>query len=222
MTRIITAIALLCLTLCAHSQAVTTPKYNEFYWQRATLFDVLPVNSSNIVMLGNSLTNGGEWHELFDDHRVVNRGITGDIVQGVKERLQPIVDGKPAKIFLIIGANDVSHDLTADSIAAATVDLVQYIRQATPGTKLYVESMLPINNTFGRYKRMAGKEQVIRDINALIKEPVQQAGAVWIDIYDRFADTNGNLRAELTNDGLHLTGAGYLLWRDILLPYVKE
>lgn len=204
------------------AQAVTTPKYNEFYYQRASLFDVLPVDSTAIVMFGNSLTNGAEWHELFDNPRVVNRGITGDIVQGLKDRRGPILNGHPDKIFLIIGTNDVSHHLTADSIATAIVDLVRTIRTESPDTRLYVESILPINNTFGRYKNMKDKEPVIAEINRLIAPQVVALGAKWLDITPLFVDEDGNLRRDLTNDGLHLLGRGYLIWRDFLLPYINE
>lgn len=210
------------ISFISQAQAVTTPKYNEFYYQRASLFDVLPVDSTTIVMLGNSLTNGGEWHELFRNPNVVNRGITGDIVQGVKERLAPVTSGHPAKIFLVIGANDISHHLTADSIAGAIVDLVSTIRQQTPGTRLYVESILPINNSFGRYKNMAGKEPVVAEINRLIEPRVKELGATWLNITPLFVDDEGNLRKDYTNDGLHLLGPGYLAWRDFLLPYINE
>ncbi|MDE6073625.1 MAG: sialate O-acetylesterase, partial [Muribaculaceae bacterium] len=127
-------------------------KYNELYYQRASLFDVLPVNNDDIVFLGNSLTHGCEWHELFDMPNIKNRGINGDIVEGIMDRIEPVVDGHPKKIFLLIGVNDVSHNLTADSIATAIGGLIDYIRLKTPETKLYVQSLLPINNSFGRYK----------------------------------------------------------------------
>ena len=216
------ALAAATMGLTAAAQAVTTPKYNEFYYQRASLFDVLPVDSTNIVMFGNSLTNGCEWHELFNDQRVINRGITGDIVQGLQDRLEPVINGKPAKIFLLIGANDVSHHLTADSIAGAITDLVARIRRESPDTKLYVESILPINQSFHRYKNMDGKEPIIREINSLIAPRVTELGATWLDVTPIFADEEGNLKKEFTNDGLHLLGPGYLAWREFLLPYIKE
>lgn len=197
-------------------------KYQERWGQKATVFNTLGVDSTNIVMLGNSLTDFNEWQEMLDNPNIVNRGIAGDIVQGVADRLDCVVDGKPAKIFLMSGVNDVSHHLTADSIATAIVNLVKTIRQRTPGTKLYVESLLPINNTFGRYKNLKDKEQVIRDINALLKPQVEAAGAVWIDLYPHFCDENGNLKAEWTNDGLHVLGNGYLVWAELLRPYIEE
>ncbi|MEE0978920.1 MAG: GDSL-type esterase/lipase family protein, partial [Muribaculaceae bacterium] len=130
--------------------------------------------------------------------------------------------GKPAKIFLLCGVNDVSHNLTADSIASALGNLIDLIRTETPTTRLYVQSLLPINNSFGRYKAVKDKEQVIRDINKLLEPMAEEKGFTWINSHPAFVDADGNLDARFTNDGLHLMGNGYLHWRDILRPYVME
>ncbi|MGM9846036.1 MAG: GDSL-type esterase/lipase family protein [Muribaculaceae bacterium] len=208
------ALAALCDAGSAHAQ--------ELYGQRSSLFAMLKCDSTSIVMLGNSLTHGCEWHELFDNPHILNRGINGDTAQGILDRLDPIVAGKPAKIFLLTGVNDVSHDLSADSVVTAICKVIDTIRQASPDTRLYVQSLLPINNAFGRYKRLAGKEQTIRDINALLEPKVSAAGATWINLYPAFCDAEGNLRSDLTNDGLHLLAPGYAIWHDILLPYITE
>lgn len=211
-----------CLLPALAAEAQEKKKYGEFYYQRASLFDALGVDSTKIVFLGNSLTNGCEWHELLGMPNVVNRGISSDIVEGIEERLNCVTDGHPAKIFLLVGVNDVSHDLTADSIATAINNLVDHIRTATPSTRLYVQSLLPFNNSFGRYKRLTGKEQVVRDINSILRKSVPAKGATFVDLYPSFADKDGNLRREFTNDGLHLLAPGYIAWRDAILPYVKE
>lgn len=220
---LIIATAALMAAFAAFAQdAVAKPKYTELYYQRASLFDALGVDSTDIVFLGNSLTHGCEWHELLDMPNVLNRGINGDIVEGVGDRINSVVNGHPAKIFLMIGANDVSHDLSADSIVTAVTKLIDYITEATPSTRLYIQSMLPINNSFGRYRLMKGKEQVIRDINAALEPEVRRRGLTWVNLHPAFCDADGNLRAEFTNDGLHLLAPGYFTWRDIVLPYVKE
>lgn len=197
-------------------------QHNELYYQRASLFNELGTDSTSIVFFGNSLTHGCEWHELLRNPNVLNRGINGDIVQGLDERLEGVVKGHPAKIFLLVGANDVSHDLTADSIATAVENLVARIQTESPTTKIYLQSLLPINNSFGRYRKLAGKEQVIRDINARLQPMAERRGITWINLHSAFCDSQGNLRADLTNDGLHLLAPGYLIWREIVLPYVNE
>lgn len=202
--------------------SIAAEDFSELYYQRASLFDALGVDSTSIVMLGNSLTHGCEWHELFDNHKVLNRGINGDIAEGINLRLDGILRGKPAKIFLLCGVNDVSHNLSADSISQATEMIIQRIIEESPETQVYLQSLLPINNSFNRYKRLAGKEQVIRNINKLNQAMARRYGITWIDLYDSFADENGNLRSDLTNDGLHLLAPGYIIWKEILLPYIDE
>ena len=210
------------LMLCAAGRTAEGADFGELYNQRASLFDTLGTSPSSIVMLGNSLTHGCEWHELLGNPNVVNRGINGDIAEGIDLRLDGILRGRPAKIFLLCGVNDVSHDLSADSIASAVEAIVGRIQRESPTTKVYLQSLLPINNSFGRYKRIFGKEQTIRDINALLEAYAAKNDITWINLYPAFADEKGNLRSDLTNDGLHLLGPGYIIWREILLPYINE
>lgn len=198
-------------------------EYNEFFYQRSSHFEMLPVGSDDIVFLGDSQTNGCEWHELLDNPNVKNRGISSDVIQGFADRVQPIIDGRPAKLFILGGVNDISHDLTPDSIATAMRNLIVKVRKGAPSTKIYLQSLLPIDNSFRRYKAMTGKESVIVETNKLLKKVAEETGATWIDLYSRMVDpATGNMRKGLTNDGLHLLGAGYAVWRDAVLPYVEE
>lgn len=220
--RKIFLLLLLTLVLLPMSAQKKPEKYTELYYQRASLFDQLPIDSTDIVFLGNSLTHGCEWHELFGMPNIKNRGINGDIVEGLRLRIDPIIKGQPAKLFILTGVNDVSHNLTADSIAGALGNLIDIVRAGSPRTKVYVQSLLPINNSFGRYKAIKGKEQVVRDINHLLEPMVKEKGCTWINSYPIFVDADGNLDARFTNDGLHLMGNGYLHWRDFLRSYVLE
>ena len=197
-------------------------KYGTYYDQRATLFEHLPVISSDIIFLGNSLTDGCEWGELFGNPHIKNRGISGDVVMGIYDRITPILKGKPAKIFLMSGINDVSHDLTADSVVVMLRKLVIKIKTDSPKTKLYLQSLLPVNDEFTRFPKVHNKTQVIIDINKGIKLLAKEKGCTYIDLYSRLiAPGTQNLDKKYTNDGLHLLGPGYLIWKEVLKPYVK-
>lgn len=196
--------------------------YNLFYYQRATLFEKLPVDSDDIIFLGNSITNGCEWHELLDNPNVKNRGISSDVAMGVYDRLEPIVQGKPAKIFLMIGINDVSHDLSTDSIVGNIAQIVRKIRHDSPATQLYIQSMLPINNSFGQYRKLAGKEPQIVEINQWLEQLAAAEQCTYIDLYSHLtAPGSTDLNPAYTNDGLHLLGDAYLVWKEVLQPYLK-
>lgn len=196
-------------------------KYNEFYFQRATLFAELPIKGSDIVFFGNSLTNGCEWHELFGKANIKNRGISSDVIQGLYDRCEPIIAGHPKKLFIMSGVNDISHNLTADSVARAMEKLIAHIKAGSPKTKIYLQSLLPINNDMKRYKAMIGKEQVVIDTNKLLREVARRQGITWIDLYSVFVDESGKMPLRYSNDGLHLLGPGYMLWRDTIAKYVR-
>lgn len=214
--RLIASVMLLAGVLCASAEEPAP-----IYGQRSTLFADLAVDSTSVVFLGNSLTHGCEWHELLKMPNALNRGISGDTCEDIDKRLAPVLAGKPAKIFLMAGTNDVSHDLSADTIASMIMALVDRIRTESPTTLLYLQSLLPCNNSFGRYKRMIDKEQTIRDVNALIEPMAAERGVPFINLHPLFCDEQGNLRADFTNDGLHLLGPAYQIWKQALLPYLE-
>ena len=196
-------------------------KYNEYYYQRASHFAELPVDSDDIIILGNSLSDNGRWNEAFDDANIKNRGIISDVVQGISDRLELITKGKPKKIFLLIGVNDVSHHLTPDSITTAVEKLIVKIKQQTPTTEIYLQSWLPINNDFKRYKNMIGKEMVIFHGNVMLEQVARRQGVTWINLFPAFADKEMKLPKHLTNDGLHLNEAGYRIWCQEIAKYIN-
>lgn len=220
MIRNILSIAFACML--AFAPECSAEGFGELYYQRASLFKELGTDSASIVFLGNSLSHGCEWHELFDNHHVVGRGINGDTAEGIAARLSDVTTGQPAKIFLMCGANDISHNLTPDSIAQSVAAIVDRIKVESPSTRIYLQSMLPINNSFGRYKLMAGKEDDIRTVNVLLEQIAQQRGIRWVNLYPLFCDNEQNLRHDLTNDGLHLLAPGYVIWRDAVKALVDE
>lgn len=193
------------------------------YWkQRVSLFDKIPVYPHNIVFLGNSITDGGEFHELLDNPDAVNRGIVGDVISGVKERLHQVTSGHPEQIFLLIGINDVSHGKSAQKIATEYRELVEMIRKESPESELFIQSIMPIDNGFKRYKNLLGREGVIEPLNEELKKIAADNGVTYIDLWPAMCDPKtGKLRKEFTNDGLHLTGNGYKAWAELIKPYVR-
>lgn len=210
------AIASLVLLSCASANA-----RSEYWEQRVTLFNLLPVEEDDIVFLGNSITDGSEFHEIFYNPNIKNRGINSDVISGVRERLYQVTDGAPSKIFLLIGINDISHGKTPDQIAREYEALVREIRAKSPETTLYVQSIMPINNDFGRYKNLKGREKTITEVNSKLREIASRNGAVYVDLWPVLADpSTGKLRREFTNDGLHLLGKGYRAWADAISDLV--
>lgn len=210
----------LALSLVCHAQE---RKYSTFYYQRATLFEELPITSKDIIFLGNSITNGAEWSELFQNKNVKNRGISGDICMGVYDRLDAILKGKPAKIFLLIGINDVNRGTPADTIVSRIGMIARKIKTDSPKTKLYLQSVLPVTDHYKMFQGHTSRWQVIPEINKGLIRLAEEEGATYIDLYSHFVDEKtGKMNINYTNDGLHLLGKGYVKWVEIVKPYIKK
>lgn len=207
--------------LQAQVQPAKANIYSTFYYQRASLFEALPTSPEDIIFLGNSITNGCEWAELFENPHIKNRGISGDITRGVYDRLAPILNGRPAKIFLLIGINDLARGTAPDSILANIRQIVTKIRTESPDTRLYIQSLLPVTDHYRLFEGHTSQRQFVPQINAGLQKVAATTGAVYIDLYASFVDpATGKMNTAYTNDGLHLLGKGYLKWRDLIRPYI--
>lgn len=198
--------------------------YTDHYYKRFLQFEDEPaIGPKDIVMLGNSLTEGGkDWGARLNKKNIRNRGIVGDEAMGVYDRLHQILPGHPAKLFLLIGINDVSHNLTADSVVTLITLLVDRIKRESPETKLYLQSLLPINESVCKYKTMIGKTDIVPEINRKLEALTASRKIPFINLFPLFTEKGTNvLRKELTRDGLHLTEEGYEIWGKKLKKYLR-
>jgi lysophospholipase L1-like esterase len=177
-------------------------------------------SKKDIIFLGNSLTAHIDWSELLENKNVRNRGISSDITFGVLERLDEVIEGKPAKVFLLIGINDISRNVPEEVILANYRKIVRRIKAGSPKTKIYVQTLLPTNNTFDKFKKHYNKEAKTATVNNGIKQIALEEKVTLIDLHPNFADAEGKLKLPYTHDGLHLTIEGYKVWAEILKKYL--
>ena len=196
--------------------------HSTYYYQRATHFEKLPTSSKDIIFLGNSITDGAEWGELFQNKYVKNRGISGDTTWGVYDRLETILKGNPKKIFLLIGINDIGRGRDDQYVIDGVERIVKRIKEESPRTQLYVQSILPVNPVYGKFGGHTSQWKRIPGINAQIKKIADREGVTFIDLFTSFVDQEGKMNKDLTNDGLHLLGQGYEVWKQVVLPYIKH
>ena len=196
------------------------PNYSTYYHQRASLFDELPIDANDIVFAGNSITDGAEWHEIFRNPDVKNRGISGDTTWGLYDRLSSITSGHPQKFFLLIGTNNIPRGESPEEIAFGIRRIVRQVKKDSPTTQIYVQSILPVTPHYGMFTGHTSRWQMIPQINALIEKLAREEGVTYIDLFSRFADRQGQMKREYTNDGLHLLGKGYMLWKEIVESYL--
>ena len=208
----------LALSLQGLAQA---PKYDTTfrpnnYDLRVEQFRSYPNAATDVVFLGNSITAGVDWNELLGMTNARNRGISGDITFGVLQRLDEVTEGKPAKVFILIGINDISRNIPDSLILRNYEAMIRRIKTESPKTKIYFHTLMPVNNEFTQFKNHYNKDEHILFVNAELKKLAEREQITLIDLYPHFLDADKKLDKKYTIDGLHLNIEGYRVWREIL------
>jgi lysophospholipase L1-like esterase len=166
------------------------------------------IEAGDVVFLGDSITAGGDWARWFPDRRVHNFGVDGETSWDVLERVAPIAAARPGQVFLLVGTNDLAGG-GSPADTAATVGVIA--GRLALGPALVLQSVLP------RERENAGW---VRALNARLEAVAVRHDATYLDLWPAFARPDGELRAELTCDRVHLSEAGYAHWCDLLRPYL--
>ncbi len=194
----------------------TVPNLPEHYWVRVEKFKKETNISGKVVFLGNSITEGGNWKKLLKDSTIINRGISGDNTFGVIARIDEIVKLKPASLFILIGTNDLSEKIPDEIVIENIFTIVSRVKAGSPKTKIFVQSILPINNTVEKFPQQFDNENHILTINDQLSRYAERLRYTYIDLYGKFLDDQGKLKSSYTFDGLHLNALGYQQWVEIL------
>ncbi len=155
------------------------------------------------------------------NQKAKNRGISGDTSEGVLNRLYQVTRVEPSKVFLLIGINDLAKNISPDTIYVNICKIVSILRTKSPKTKVYVQSILPVNNTFKSFGSHTSRTPQVLEINGKLKSICPKLGATYVDLFSELKNPNDDLLNPMyTNDGLHLIGEGYVAWMKVIQPYL--
>lgn len=179
-----------------------------------------------IVFIGDSITDLYVLDEHYADLPLAayNRGIGGDMTQGVLDRLKvSVTDIAPAYVVLMIGTNDINWGVDQETILDNYGKILDTIYAALPDVELYCMSIIPQNMQLAEYSDVDvnATTQKILDINPRIRALAEGKGATYLDLFLRLADENNHLIRTYSDDGLHLNKAGLQVWTELLKPYLK-
>lgn len=179
--------------------------------------------SPNYLFLGDSITYYYDLEEFFPDEPVINSGImgniTGDILNDMEKRVYQF---NPSKVFLLIGTNDLDRGREVEDIVTDIKRIVDAIKANRPQAEIYIESIYPINQNVEDTKAANRDNEDIQAINESLQTYCQEEKIEYIDLYGDLADEDGNLKEEYTEDGLHISEAGYEVITDKIKPYLEE
>jgi len=182
------------------------------YEHRKNLFQQIPMQKDAIVFLGNSIIEQCEWQELFQNEKIINRGIAGDVSEGILNRIDKILEDQPTQLFLMIGINDLFFK-GEKRLLENYPKILQQIKEKSPSTAIFIHSMLPVNT---KVRNIPIANELIVKTNQSIQTIATQYGATYINLHDLLKDETGNLDAKYTNDGIHINGSAYMIWKETI------
>ncbi|MEB3360399.1 MAG: SGNH/GDSL hydrolase family protein [Synechococcales bacterium] len=172
------------------------------------------------ILMGDSISLWFPSELLPPSQTWLNQGISGEGTAGLLKRLDLIDRTQPDTIFVMIGINDMLREVTDATILANQRAIIQELREQHPDAAIVVQSVLPHageeSSWEGKERLLAIPNQRIRNLNRELAAIARQEGADFLDLYPLFSDADGNLRLDLTTDGLHLNRNGYLVWTSAL------
>lgn len=180
-------------------------------------------NKESIVFLGDSITSRYDLNKYFPNYNVYNSGIAGNMTKDILDNMENRVFAyNPTKVFILIGTNDLVYSgLDNDGIKNNIEEIINKIYEKNSNTKIYLESIYPVNNSINKEIVETRTNENIKDLNNKI-EKICNNKCTYINMYDNLTDKNGNMKRIYTLDGLHLNKIGYKVITNKLIKYLDE
>lgn len=206
---LITFVPLLFCAEVLHAQTVSDSLYlrNRTYHLQTALHEIYATEQADVIMLGNSITQGVQWQELLGRPSTVNRGISGDVTAGFFHRMEAIYRLHPKLCFVMGGINDIFAGVPVETVFVNYTAILEGLRQhnITP----VIQSTLYASS---RWKNGDTKNPDVRKLNTLLQEYARTEAIEYLDL-NLILAPDGVLRDDISYDGLHLNAQGYVLWR---------
>ena len=183
-------------------------------------------NKPRVVFLGDSITDGWRLNEYFPERDFLNRGISGQITGQMLGRMEAdVIKLRPAVMLVLGGTNDIARGVSLSAIEdnlTAIADLAE-----SHGIKVILASVLPVSDYHKdvnpNYEMTRTRPPAtIRALNDWIKSFCARREFTYLDYYTQMVDSDGYLKADTADDGLHPNGMGYRIMAPLALGAIDK
>ena len=145
---------------------------------------------------------------------------TTNVVQTENGKV-PIFEAMPydafTKVYIKVGLNELGYG-TEENFEKTYAELIAKIREYEPRAIIFVHAILPVTAEKSNTDK-AHNNANIAARNAALEQFAKEQKAYFIDAGPALSDAEGNLRSEMTSDGIHLKPEYMKLWRDFLCEH---
>ena len=174
-------------------------------------------DTGGIVFTGSSSIRLWPELERAFPQRVIARGFGGSTLPDVIHFAPRIVlPYRPRQVVLYAGDNDIQAGHSPAAVLANYEAFVRLVRAARPGTRVVYISIKPSPSRWALAEKMRAANDLIRD--AITRDSL----SAFVDVFTPMLGANGRPRPELyVADSLHMSPAGYALWRAQVSPHLR-
>ncbi len=192
----------------------TELSHSGYYYRKKSFFEQFGKHDYDVVFIGDSLTDGAEWEDLFPSLKIANRGISGDRTDGILKRLENIYATSAEKAFIMVGINDFFSGVPVNDVFANYKTIVD--RLTSHRMKIYIQSTILAGQ---RYPALNSK---ILELNEKLQRLADESESVtYIDL-NAGLSTDLSLNPRYSEDGIHLNGKGYSVWKKMIVDYIPK
>ncbi len=184
----------------------------------------------DVVFIGDSITHAWELNAYFRDFGfVVNRGISGDVVENVARRFEAdAAQLNPAVCVILIGINnmgiyEMEPPYKEKELIALFEEKYRFMLDMAKerGIKTVICSVLPVRD--GVLPHIEERNGMVLEFNKILVALADEYSCEYVDYHSRFTDNDGRTMKEgLSHDGLHPHVYGYNIMAEAVRPAIEK
>ena len=217
-----TTLALLLATTALRGEQIPDPdpsRFAESIAKFAQADRIKPPGKGGIVFVGSSSIRRLDIQTFFPGLVALNRGFGGSHISDVNHYLEnTVLKYEPRLTILYCGGNDLWSGKPAFQVLEDFLEFKSRLFERLPESELIVLASRPSP------KRHSGVERDLAYNYLLRIEAARDPRVTFLKgSSDRFFTNKGEYRMELFHqDKLHISEAGYRIWKEILTPFLAD
>jgi len=170
-------------------------------------------HSAEIVMFGDSHTEGGKWNFLLNTHPVLRLGRGGFTTNRLVQLIPLSIESKPKYVFILCGGNDIYENCFSVENTIGNFKLMANTLKSNHIIPVFQKLMYQHNNPSFNVS--------IDAINRRLEDYCSKENIPLLDIGKSMYDSTG-LKKNFTRDNLHLNEEGYKIWSETVNVFLKN